>query len=195
MTRLQLTPLPGGIVQAELVSPDGLNRLTLDLLRELAELPSLHPHSPGFVICGNDRCFSAGADLAAMAALSPAEAWRLAREGQRHLSRIASSPVPYVAAVAGHCLGGGFDLALSCSARICTPAAYFGHHGARLGLITGWRGTQTLPRLLGPARALEHLLAAKGWPAELALKHGLVGKIAPAPDLVSTALQTLVPIL
>lgn len=186
MTRLQLTPLPGGVVQVQLVSLDGLNRLTLDLLRELAELPS-RPQATGFVVCGNDRCFSAGADLAAMAALSPAEAWRLAREGQRHLSRIASSPVPFVAAVAGHCLGGGFDLALSCSARICTPAAYFGHHGARLGLITGWRGTQTLPRLLGPARALDHLLAAQGWPAELALVHGLVRQIVPSFGLLAAA--------
>lgn len=178
-----------GVCWLRLASGDGLNRLTLALLRELAGFPAAYPEARRFVLAGNPRCFSAGADLAAIAALasSPAGAWELAREGQHWLGRIAGSPAPFVAAIEGYCLGGGLDLALACRARVCVPGAYLGHHGARLGLVTGWGGTQRLPRLIGRARALEHLLAAQGWSAETARAQGLMQMVAAAPDLLRAA--------
>lgn len=191
MTRVRVEPLADAVLLAQLESSDGLNRLSLELLHRLASLPAAHPKARGFVLAGSARCFSAGADLGEISSLAPAVAWRLAREGQGALRAIASSPVPFVAAVSGHCLGGGFDLALACRARVCTPDAYFGHHGARLGLITGWCGTQTLPRLLGSAHTLEHLLAAQGWPAPLALSQGLVRAVVPVADLARTAAALL----
>ena len=165
-----------------LSSPDGQNRLSLDLLRAVAEA-AVEP----LVVAGNPQFFSVGADLNAISALAGAEAWRLAGEARRWLDAIAHAPHPVIAAVDGYCLGGGLDLALACHVRVCTPRAYFGHHGARLGLVTGWGGTQRLPRLIGRARALEHLLAARGWSGEEAVAQGLAQRLASPEELLDVA--------
>lgn len=78
-------------------------------------------------------------------------------------------------------MGGGLDLALACHYRIASPNAAFGHRGAALGLMTGWGGTQRLPRLVGKARALEMLLTADKISALQAMKIGLVDAIAEDP--------------
>lgn len=175
------------MLQLRLESADGLNRLSLELLEEIAAAPERHSRATRFLVTGNRRCFSAGADLATIAALDGPAAYRFARRGQAALSAIEHSPVPFVAAIEGACLGGGLDLALTCHARFCGPEAYFGHHGARLGLVTGWGGTQRLPRLIGRARTLQHLLAAEGWSAQAALAEGLVQAVADADELLSVA--------
>ena len=74
------------------------------------------------------------------------------------------------------------DLALACHRRIASAHAIFGHRGAALGLITGWGGTQRLPRLLGKARALQMLVAAEKLMATEALRVGLVDKICEDPE-------------
>ena len=78
-------------------------------------------------------------------------------------------------------MGGGLDLALACHRRIAAPHAVFGHRGAALGLITGWGGTQRLPRLIGKGRALELFIAAEKISAARAVKLGLVDAIADDP--------------
>jgi enoyl-CoA hydratase/carnithine racemase len=78
-------------------------------------------------------------------------------------------------------MGGGLDLALSCHRRIASPNAIFGHRGAALGLVTGWGGTQRLPRLIGQARALEMFVAAEKLGAAQALRMGLIDSIAEDP--------------
>jgi len=94
---------------------------------------------------------------------------------------VAGFPAPTIAAVHGYCLGGGLDLALACDRRIAGPHAIFGHRGAALGLITGWGGTQRLPRLVGRARALQMFLAAEKLHAKEALHFGLVDAVADDP--------------
>jgi enoyl-CoA hydratase/carnithine racemase len=74
-------------------------------------------------------------------------------------------------------MGGGLDLALACDLRYAAPAAIFAHPGARLGIITGWGGTQRLPRLIGMSRALEILLTGRRVTAREALEIGLVNQI------------------
>ena len=86
-------------------------------------------------------------------------------------------------------MGGGLDLALACHRRIASPRAVFGHRGAALGLITGWGGTQRLPRLIGKGRALHLLVAAEKLTASQALRMGLVDAIAADP--VSEALHRI----
>jgi len=86
-------------------------------------------------------------------------------------------------------MGGGLDLALACRYRIASPHAVFGHRGATLGLITGWGGTQRLPRIVGKTRALEMFLAAEKISAQKALDIGLVDAIADDP--VAEALHCL----
>ena len=79
-------------------------------------------------------------------------------------------------------MGGGLDLALACHRRIAAPNAIFGHRGAALGLITGWGGTQRLPRLIGKARAVEIFVAAEKVGAAQALGIGLIDRIADRSD-------------
>jgi enoyl-CoA hydratase/carnithine racemase len=90
-------------------------------------------------------------------------------------------PAPVYAAISGYCMGGGLDLVLACRYRIAAPHAIFGHRGAARGLITGWGGTQRLPRLIGKARALEMFVAAEKVNAVHALQVGLVDAIAADP--------------
>jgi len=97
------------------------------------------------------------------------------------MTTIAGFPAPVYAAIAGYCMGGGLDLALACHHRVATPHAIFGHRGAALGLITGWGGTQRLPRLIGKARALEMFVAAERVSAPQALRMGLIDAIADDP--------------
>jgi enoyl-CoA hydratase/carnithine racemase len=84
-------------------------------------------------------------------------------------------------------MGGGLDLGLACHYRIASPRSIFGHRGAALGLVTGWGGTQRLPRLIGKARALEMFIAAEKLNAEQALHIGLIDSIAADP--VAHAIQ------
>jgi enoyl-CoA hydratase/carnithine racemase len=133
------------------------------------------------VIAGNERFFSAGAELEEIAALDGTAAYEFSKMGQRLMAAIANFPAPVYAAISGYCMGGGLDLALACQHRIASPHAMFGHRGAALGLITGWGGTQRLPRLIGKARALEMFVAAEKVRAERALQMGLIDAISNDP--------------
>jgi enoyl-CoA hydratase/carnithine racemase len=101
--------------------------------------------------------------------------------GQALMQAVERFPAPVYAAVSGYCMGGGLDLALACQRRVAAPGAVFGHRGSALGLITGWGGTQRLPRLIGKMRALEMFLAAEKISASRALAVGLVDAVADDP--------------
>ena len=141
------------------------------------------------ILTGNAHFFSAGADLNEIAALTGPEAFRFAHMGQHLMRAVASFPAPTIAAVHGYCMGGGLDLALSCQRRIAGPHAIFGHRGAALGLITGWGGTQRLPRLIGKGRALQMFLAAEKVHPVRALQIGLVDAVADDPLAAALALS------
>ena len=179
----------GSAVVLRLVSDDGTNRLTRARVQAVtAAVEELAAHPPTrLVIAGNARFFSAGADLNEIAALTGAEAFGFAQMGQRLMTALASFPAPTIAVVQGYCMGGGLDLALACDRRIASAHALFGHRGAALGLITGWGGTQRLPRLVGRARALQMFLAAEKLHAPQALQTGLVDAIA--EDALAAALE------
>jgi enoyl-CoA hydratase/carnithine racemase len=133
------------------------------------------------VIAGKGHSFSAGADLREIAALDAPSACDFSKIGQTLMSEIEKFPAPIYAAISGYCMGGGLDLALACRHRIASPHAVFGHRGAALGLITGWGGTQRLPRLIGRAAALQLFVAAEKLSAGQALRIGLVDAIADDP--------------
>jgi enoyl-CoA hydratase/carnithine racemase len=165
-----------------LVSADGTNRLMRACVLALtAAIDELRDHPTPLVITGNRHFFSVGADLNEIAALTGPEAYNFSAMGQALMGAIASYPAPVVAAIEGHCMGGGLDLALACHRRIAAPHAVFGHRGAALGLMTGWGGTQRLPRLIGNGRALELFVAAEKVTASRALQIGLVDAIANDP--------------
>ena len=171
-----------GFTLLQLTSPDGTNRLTRDCvlalkraIREAAERPQ------PLIITGNQKFFSAGADLSEIAALTGPEAYEFSKMGQELMKAIETFPATVYAAISGYCMGGGLDLALACHRRIAAPHAIFGHRGAALGLITGWGGTQRLPRIVGKSKALELLVAAEKLHAAEALRIGLVDTIAANP--------------
>jgi enoyl-CoA hydratase/carnithine racemase len=171
----------------QLVSSDGTNKLGL------ASIIALHQAVEGLkrdaesgqlkalIIAGNESFFSAGADLNEISRLTGPEALEFSHAGQSLMLAIDRFPVPVIAAVRGYCMGGGMDMALACDYRIAAPNAVFGHRGATLGVMTGWGGTQRLPRLVGKARAMQMFLLAEMVPAEEALRIGLVDKIAEDP--------------
>jgi len=163
-------------------SPDGTNRLTRSCVLALIEsIAQLSTSLPPLLITGNRNFFSVGADLNEIAALTGPEAHEFSLMGQTLMNAISNYPSPVIAAVEGHCMGGGLDLALACHRRIAAPSAAFGHRGAALGLVTGWGGTQRLPRLIGKGRALQLFVAAERISAARALEIGLVDAIADDP--------------
>ena len=164
-----------------LISSDGTNRLTCERVLALTETLERLPARP-LVITGNERFFSAGADLHEIATLTGPSAYEFAHLGQALMNAIDHFPALVIAAVSGYCMGGGLDLALACDMRIAHPHAIFGHRGAALGLITGWGGTQRLPRLVGRARALEMFIAAEKLTAARALEFGLIEQISDDPE-------------
>jgi enoyl-CoA hydratase len=172
----------GAVLQ--LVSEDGTNRLGLDCITALHKaIECLRTEAESgqlktLVITGNERFFSVGADLNEILRLGGARAFEFSHAGQALMLAIDRFPVPVTAAIRGYCLGGGLDLALACDYRITAPDAVFGHRGASLGLMTGWGGTQRLPRLIGKTRSLQMFLLAEMIGADEALKIGLVDKIA-----------------
>ena len=184
----------GPIRIVRLTSPDGTNRLTSGCVRALTgaigELrDELKRHVRPLIITGNRQFFSVGADLNEIAALTGPEAYEFSGMGQALMNAIAGYTAPVVAAIEGHCMGGGLDLALACQRRIAAPHAVFGHRGAALGLMTGWGGTQRLPRLIGKGRAMELFVAAEKISAARALEIGLVDAIADDP--VAEAMRRL----
>lgn len=165
-----------------LVSGDGTNRLTRACVGTLTDtLRGLEQEARPLILTGSAHFFSAGADLTEIRALDGPSAYQFARLGQSLMRSIDQFPAPVYAAIHGYCMGGGLDLALACHRRIASPHAVFGHRGAALGLMTGWGGTQRLPRIVGRARALEMFAAAEKIRAQHALAIGLVDAIAEDP--------------
>jgi enoyl-CoA hydratase len=171
----------------QLTSLDGANKLSLGVITALLRIvqqlgASAESGKLGcLIITGNEKFFSAGADLNEISRLTGPEALAFSRLGQKLTSAVDRFPVPVIAAIRGYCMGGGMDLALACDYRIAAPNAVFGHRGASLGLITGWGGTQRLPKLIGKPRALQMFLLAEIVKADEALRIGLVNQMAEDP--------------
>ncbi len=171
-------------------SHNGMNRLSRAMLRQLSEAINIVPGDKPLILAGNKNIFSAGADLHEVAALSAGQAYEFAQTGQALMNAIDQFPAPVYAAIEGYCMGGGLDLALACDYRIAAPNAVFGHRGAALGLITGWGGTQRLPRLIGKGRALQMFCAAEKVDANEALRIGLIYAIVEDPLKRAIAMAT-----
>ena len=164
-----------------------LTRQVLDELRDLLDSIRVEDLFHGVVIAANSESFATGADIEELAALEGISAREFAQAGQALLNQIEHFHLRVVAAIRGFCLGGGLDLALACHARVAAYDSSFGHPGGSLGLITGWGGTQRLPRRIGKDQALQMLLTSDRIPATQALTLGLVDELAASQDLVEAA--------
>ncbi|CAN5228601.1 MAG: enoyl-CoA hydratase/isomerase family protein [Pyrinomonadaceae bacterium] len=161
--------------------PATRNPLSLETLHELYQIISTlirRDDLTSIIFTGTGDVFASGANIRELLTLPPETAQGFARFGQSLMQKIDDAPQLTIAAVNGYCIGGGIDLALACDVRVASPNAVFAHPGARLGIITGWGGTQRLPRLIGAARALEMFATARRLDAHEACIIGLVARVA-----------------
>ena len=166
---------------------NSLSVATLSSLQSAFATLSARADINAVVFTGTGDVFASGADIRELRTLTPDTARAFALRGQTLFQQIADARQLTVAAVNGYCMGGGLDLALACRVRVASHGAVFAHPGARLGIITGWGGTQRLPRLIGAARAFEMFATARRLSADEALEFGLVSRLH--ADALACALE------
>jgi enoyl-CoA hydratase len=173
--------------------PEKLNAISNELISELKKLLDEIENDEelrALIITGaGDKAFVAGADIKELVDRDARLGRRVSQERQEVFSRIENLPVPVIAAVNGYALGGGLELALACSIRICSEKAQFGAPEVKLGIIPGDGGTQRLPRLVGLGRAMEMILTGDFIDAQEAYRIGLVNKVLPQEELMDKAMD------
>ncbi len=187
----------GAIAVITFNRPVQLNRLTQATMAELAAILEKLRERDNLcvlIVTGADGVFSAGADLKEVAALTPTTAYDFSRRGQALLASLGEAAPVTIAAIDGYCLGGGLDIALSCDLRYATLRSSFQHPGAQRGIITGWGGTQRLPRLIGIDEARRLLITGGRIDAQEAFRIRLINRICDdalgfAQQLAETTVQ------
>ncbi|MEK6666712.1 MAG: enoyl-CoA hydratase-related protein [candidate division NC10 bacterium] len=131
--------------------------------------------------------FSGGADIRELEGLDAVGCAAFIALGQGLFTRVGEIPKPILAAINGVCLGGGLELSMACDLRIAAESARFGQPEVNLGVVSGWGGTQRLPRLVGRTRALQMLMLGDQISADEALAMGLVNRVVPDDMLIAEA--------
>jgi enoyl-CoA hydratase len=160
------------------------NKLTINTLKELKRaLLELEAADDAvcIVISGYPgESFAVGADIGQMAKFTSHEAFVFADLGQSLFAAMEESHKPIIGALNGITMGGGCDLSLACDLRLSSDALLFAHPGAKLGILTGFCGTQKLPRLVGKNNAREIFMTSDFYSAVDALRMGYVNSVYPA---------------
>lgn len=185
--------IEGGVATVTVSNPpvNALADPVLEALFDAAEQLRDEARVRAVVLTGaGERTFVAGADLGAFVhALGSAERMQAhVQLSARTFAAWASLPAPVVAAIGGHAMGGGLELALLCDLLVADPRAKLGLPEVKLGLMPGAGGTQRLPRRVGFARATRMILLGEVLDAEQALAAGLVDAIASPGESLSEAL-------
>jgi enoyl-CoA hydratase len=181
----------GAVMTITVNRPQALNALNPATLEDLLRCCG-HIRADGdvraVVITGaGEKAFVAGADIAAMVAMSALEGRAFARHGQRVMRELEELPIPVIAAVNGFALGGGLELALACDLVLASQSAKFGQPEINLGIIPGFGGTQRLARRIGVAAARLMIYSGEAVTAEEALRLGLVNRVLPSGELLPEA--------
>src|SRR5213594_585121 len=164
--------------------PDRLNTLSPQVFEELDKALSVLGEDDGvrcvIVTGAGDRSFSAGADLTSFGDISKAfKVWRFSQRSEAVVTHLANFPKPTIAAINGHCFGGGLEIALACDFRIAASRAKLGQTEVNLGLVPGAGGSQRLVRVVGQAKAKELVFLGSRLTADEAATIGLVTKTVP----------------
>jgi enoyl-CoA hydratase len=159
------------------VQRNPLSIATLNDLKTSFSAMAASANVEAIIFTGTDDVFASGADIRELTTLDAASALEFAKLGQKLFQTIADARQITIAAINGYCMGGALDLALACDIRLASARAVFAHPGARLGIITGWGGTQRLPGIIGKARALEFFATGRRVSSQEALKIGLITRI------------------
>jgi enoyl-CoA hydratase len=171
--------------------PQALNALSSGLLADVVAAATAFDLDPGIgaiVITGSARAFAAGADIKEMSSQSFIDMYLA--DWFAGWDRLAAVRTPLIAAVAGHALGGGCELALLCDFILAADTAKFGQPEIKLGVMPGIGGSQRLTRAVGKSKAMEMILTGRTIDAVEAERAGLVARVVPAADLLDDAMTT-----
>jgi enoyl-CoA hydratase len=173
--------IANGLAIITLARPEKLNALDetmVALLGRHAEAIDADRSVRAVILTGEGKAFCAGGDIVAWGGLSPLEmghGW--VRDGHRAFDKLARIKPPLIAALNGHALGGGLELAVTADIRVCEVQAKLGMPESGLGMIPGWSGTQRLVRRLGGRVARRLALTGEIITAETALSLGVVDEV------------------
>ena len=176
-----LTERDGAVGIVTLNRPEALNALNLQLTTELTEAldeMEADPAISAIVLTGSDKAFAAGADVKEIRDKSFIEVFD-EQFVTATWERLARCRKPTIAAVSGHAIGGGFELALMCDIIIAAECARFALPETKIGAIPGAGGTQRLTRVAGKTLAMDMILTGRRLTAEEARAAGLVSRVVP----------------
>ncbi len=169
---------------------NAFNRATVEDLDKAMDELIANDQVKVIIITGAGQfAFVAGADINEIGAVkTAAEAKEFIFKGQQTFSKIEDCPKPVIAAINAVALGGGLELAMACHIRIMSDRARVGQPESNLGIIPGWGGTQRLPRLVGPSKAIEIIITGDMVNAQEAFRLGLANKVVPAGQVLFEAM-------
>jgi enoyl-CoA hydratase len=167
---------------------NALNRKTMEELREILTAAGEDDEVRVLILTGaGEKSFVAGADIGELAVQTPVSGKETAAFGQGVLRLLETIGKPSIAAINGFALGGGCEVALACSMRLASKTAKLGQPEVKLGIMTGYGGSQRLTRLCGKGVAHELCLTGEMISAEEALRIGLVNHVYEAAELMPAA--------
>src|SRR5580698_1398555 len=167
---------------------NALNRKTMEELRDVLAAAREDDEVRVLILTGaGEKSFVAGADIAELAVQTPVTGKEMAAFGQGVLHLLETIGKPSIAAINGFALGGGCEVALACSMRLASKTARLGQPEVKLGIITGYGGSQRLSRLCGKGVAHELCLTGEMISADEAMRIGLVNHVYEPAELLPAA--------
>ena len=166
---------------------NALSREVFSKLGALLDQIAIDDRVGAIVITGAEGVFTAGADVNELSLLDTVDGWSTSRARQSVFTKIEGLGKPSIAAINGICLGGGLELALSCTFRVASTHSRIGFPEIKLGIITGFGGTKRAMRIIGYGRTAEMLLFSTIIDGEQACRIGLVHRAVKAEDVLKTA--------
>lgn len=168
---------------------NALNQETVNALADALEKAENDPETRVIIITGAGKIFVAGADLEELAEWNERAALENVSHVKTMMSMLRNCPKPVIAAINGMAAGGGLELAMACDIRIAQAGVHMGLPEVTLGVLPGAGGTQMLPRLIGPGKALELMLTGRLISASQALELGLIDAVTEEKSALDQALE------
>lgn len=186
-----ITEIDGAVATITVTRPDKLNAFDIEMLKALsAACDELEANSTVRVtiLTGAGKAFSAGGDIKAWGAMEANEfGYQWVRFGHRVFDRLATLRMPLIAAINGHALGGGLELAGAADIRIAEAHVKIGMPETSLGMVPGWSGTQRLVRRFGAQIVRRMVLGGEIFTADEALKYGLADQVVETGTVMQAA--------
>ena len=191
MSKTVLLEVKNGIGYITINRPEALNALSSQVLADLNEVLDQVEKSEEIrvvIVTGaGEKAFVAGADIKEMDLMSPIQAFEYMTFANNTFTRLSDLRQPTIAVINGYALGGGMELALSTDIRIGFEKTVVGFPEVGLGIIPGFAGTQRMSRLIGTSRAKELIFTARTVKGQEAYDLGILNKLVPAEELLSSA--------